>query len=74
MGGLGKMLMIFGVLVVLLGLIFFLLERANVPTRRLPGDIVYRGKNVTFYFPLTTCIVLSIVLSLVFYVVGKFTR
>jgi hypothetical protein len=71
MGGLGKMLMIFGVFIVLLGLIFVLLERANVPIGRLPGDIVYRGKNITFYFPLTTCIVISVVLSLVSYLIGR---
>lgn len=71
MAGLGKMLMIFGVFVVVLGTIFVLLERANVPIGRLPGDIVYRGKNTTFYFPLTTCIVLSAVLSLVLNLIGR---
>jgi hypothetical protein len=74
MAGLGKMLVIFGGLVVLLGLILVLLQRANLPIGRLPGDIVYRGKNTTFYFPVTTCIILSVVLSLVFYLVGKFNR
>ena len=71
MAGLGKMLMLFGVVLAVLGLIFVLLERTNLPIGRLPGDIVYRGKNTTFYFPLTTCILLSVVLSLVLYVIGK---
>lgn len=71
MAGLGKMLMIFGVILAVLGLIFIMLERTNLPIGRLPGDIIYRGKNTTFYFPLTTCIVLSVVLSLVLYVIGK---
>jgi len=71
MAGLGKMLMIFGLILAVLGLIFVLLERTNLPIGRLPGDIIYRGKNTTFYFPLTTCILLSVVLSLVLYVIGK---
>jgi len=72
MAGLGKMLMIFGVILAVLGLIFVLLERTNFPIGRLPGDIIYRGKNTTFYFPLMTCILLSLVFSLVLYVIGKF--
>jgi len=55
-----------------LGLIF--LGRTNLPIGRLPGDIVYRGKNTTFYFPLATSIVLSVVLSVVLYLIGKFRR
>jgi len=65
------MLMIFGVILAVLGLIFVLLERTNFPIGRLPGDIIYRGKNTTFYFPLMTCILLSLVFSLVLYVIGK---
>ncbi len=71
MAGLGKMLMILGVILAVLGLIFVLLERTNLPIGRLPGDIIYRGKNTTFYFPLATCILLSVVFSLVLYVIGK---
>jgi len=37
----------------------------------LPGDIVYRGKNTTFYFPIITCIVLSVVLSFIMWIVGR---
>jgi len=40
--------------------------------RRLPGDIVWRGKNTTFYFPVVSCIVLSVVLSLVMWLIGRF--
>lgn len=42
------------------------------PFGRLPGDIVYRGRNVTFYFPLMTSILLSLVLTLVFWLFGRF--
>ncbi|MGB9106290.1 MAG: DUF2905 domain-containing protein [Terriglobales bacterium] len=41
---------------------------------RLPGDIVYRGKNTTVYFPIVTSILISIVLSLVLYLIGRSSR
>jgi len=70
----GKMLLFFGAVLVAIGLVLVLLGRTNLPIGRLPGDIVYRGKNSTFYFPLVTSILLSVVLSLIFYVVGRFRR
>jgi hypothetical protein len=68
------MLMYLGAVLLGLGLVLILLGRTNVPIGRLPGDILYRGKNTTFYFPLATSIVLSIVLSLVLYVVSRLRR
>jgi len=41
---------------------------------RLPGDLVYRGKSTTFYFPLATSLLVSVVLSIVLYVVGRWRR
>ncbi len=67
----GKILLLFGVLIALFGIVLIFAGRMHVPVGRLPGDIVYRGKNTTFYFPLATCIVLSVVLSLVLYLVGR---
>jgi hypothetical protein len=67
----GKILVLFGVLIALLGVILIFAGRLHLPIGRLPGDIVYRGKNTNFYFPLATCIVLSVVLSLVLYLVGR---
>ena len=67
----GKMLLFFGLVLAAIGLALVLLGRTNLPIGRLPGDIVYRGKNTTFYFPLVTSILLSAVLSLIFYVIGK---
>jgi len=52
MADLGKILLLFGVILVVLGLMFVLLEHTNLPIGRLPGDIIYRGKNTTFYFRL----------------------
>jgi DUF2905 family protein len=71
---LGKLLVFLGGILLLIGLVFVLLGRTNLPIGRLPGDIVYRGKNTTFYFPLATCILLSVVLTVVMYVVGRFRR
>jgi len=68
----GKMLVILGLLVAVAGLIFILMGRTHLPIGRLPGDIVYRGKHTTFYFPLATSILLSVVLTLVLYLVGRF--
>jgi hypothetical protein len=56
------------------GLVFMALGRVNVPIGRLPGDIVYRSKNTTVYFPLVTSILLSVVLSGVFYLINHFRR
>jgi hypothetical protein len=71
---LGKMLVLLGGTVVVAGLVIILLGRANLPIGRLPGDIVYRGKNTTFYFPLATSIVVSVVLSILMYVVGRIRK
>ncbi len=71
MGDLGRMLVFLGGLLLVIGLVFIFAGKVNLPIGRLPGDIVYRGKNTTFYFPLMTSILLSIVLSLVLYFVNR---
>jgi hypothetical protein len=74
MADLGKALIFFGAMIAIVGVVVLFASRANLPIGRLPGDIVYRGKNSSFYFPIVTCIVLSVVLSLVFWVIGRFHR
>lgn len=74
MAEIGRMLVVFGIALVVIGGIVMLLGRTGVPLGRLPGDIVYRGKNTTFYFPLATSIVVSVVLSLLFFLIGRFRR
>ncbi|HWF36916.1 MAG TPA: DUF2905 domain-containing protein [Candidatus Acidoferrales bacterium] len=73
-GDLGKMLLVFGIVLVIAGA--FLLTGAKVPFRlgRLPGDIAYQGKNGSFYFPIVTCILLSVALTLIFWVINFFRR
>lgn len=67
-------MVLIGIALVVIGGIVLLLGRSGLPLGRLPGDIVYRGKNATFYFPLATSIVLSVVLSLLFFLIGRFKR
>ena len=74
MAEIGKGLVVLGILIVVAGGVFMLLGRSNVPLGRLPGDIVYRGRNSTVYFPLMTSIVVSVVLSVVLYFVSRFRR
>jgi formate hydrogenlyase subunit 3/multisubunit Na+/H+ antiporter MnhD subunit len=71
---LGKLLVVLGIVLVMAGVVLTVLGKTNLPLGRLPGDIVYRGKNTTFYFPLTTSVLVSVVLSIVLYVVGRWRR
>ena len=70
----GRMLLAVGVALVVIGGIVMLLGRTGMPLGRLPGDILYRGKNTTFYFPLATSVILSILLSLILFLVSRFKR
>lgn len=74
MADLGKLLIFFGGILLVAGVALLLLGRTNIPVGRLPGDIVYRGRHTTFYFPVVTCIILSVVLTALMYVIGKFRR
>ncbi|HYL16073.1 MAG TPA: DUF2905 domain-containing protein [Terriglobales bacterium] len=71
MSEIGKLLIFFGIILLVLGGLFLLLGRTSFPLGRLPGDILYRGKRTTLYFPLTTSIILSVVLSVLLYVIGR---
>jgi hypothetical protein len=62
-----KLIMIIGVVLIIVGFVM-----QFVKLGRLPGDIVIRKGNMTFYFPIVTSILLSVVLSLIFYVLGRF--
>jgi DUF2905 family protein len=71
---LGKLLISAGGLLILIGAIVLVAGRANIPIGRLPGDISYRGKNTAVFFPITTCIILSLVLSFIVWLVNRFIR
>lgn len=74
MGDLGRMLVFVGGLLLVLGLVLILVGKVNLPLGRLPGDFLYRGKHTTVFFPLMTSILLSVILSLVLYVVNRMRR
>jgi hypothetical protein len=61
----GRLLIYAGAALMFLGLIVLAAGKLGLPIGRLPGDVVWRGKNTTFYFPLATCLLLSLVISLV---------
>jgi hypothetical protein len=74
MSELGKALVGIGILLVIAGAALLLAARFGMPLGRLPGDFSYRGKNASFFFPLGTSILISIVLSLILYVISRFRR
>ena len=74
MNDLGRLLIALGVLLLIGGGLLLLLGRTGIPLGRLPGDISYRGKNFSVYVPLGTSILLSVLLSVVFYLLSRFRR
>jgi hypothetical protein len=72
MSDLGKMMVVAGVVLAAIGAVVWLAARpGGLPLRlgRLPGDIAYQGKHGSFYFPVVTCILLSVILSLVMWLI-----
>jgi hypothetical protein len=67
----GRGVIAVGVVLVILGLLLTLGERLPVRLGRLPGDIIIRGKNTTFYFPLMTSLLVSVILSFVMWLLGR---
>jgi hypothetical protein len=71
---LGKLLIYLGLALTVAGIIVVLLARTDVHLGRLPGDFIYRGKNATVYFPLVTSVLVSVVLSVVLYLVSRWRK
>ncbi|HXO00103.1 MAG TPA: DUF2905 domain-containing protein [Candidatus Acidoferrales bacterium] len=71
---LGKFLLVIGIVLAAAGAL--LMSGSKLPFRlgRLPGDIVVQGRNSSFYFPIVTCIVVSVVLTLLMWIVNFFRR
>lgn len=67
----GKLLLLLGAVIMIAGAVLVFAGRTHLPLGRLPGDIVYRGKHTTFYFPLMTSIIVSVVLSLVMWLFSR---
>jgi hypothetical protein len=68
---LGRTLIVLGLMIVALGLVLTFAGRLPFRIGRLPGDIHIQGKNSTFYFPLMTCIVVSLLISLVMWIARR---
>lgn len=68
---LGRILIAAGVVLIIAGLLVIFGEKLPLRLGRLPGDIEIHGDKSIFYFPLATCLILSLVLSLVMWLVGK---
>ena len=70
----GRTLLLLGAILVVVGA--FLYFGGKLPFRlgRMPGDIVHRGQNSTFYFPLVSCLVISVLITLIFWIINQFRR
>jgi hypothetical protein len=70
----GKILIVVGIILIISGIILVIFKKLPFIPGKLPGDIVMEKENFKFYFPVGTCIIASIVLSLVFYIISKFIK
>ena len=70
----GKLLIVIGLMLVLVGAVLYAGSRLPFRLGRLPGDIMIQGKSSTFYFPIVTCLVLSLVLTLLSWLFSSFKR
>ena len=69
---LARFVMLAGIGLIIIGALIYGLGKLNIPLGRLPGDIHIEGQNGSFYFPVTTSILVSIVLSILVNLIGKF--
>jgi hypothetical protein len=74
MNDLGRILIGIGLLLVVCGAVVLLVGKLGLPLGRLPGDFTWRGKHTRVYFPLGTSILLSVVLSLVFWALSRWGK
>ena len=71
---LGRTLLILGAVLLVVGAVFFFGGRLPFRLGRLPGDLVHKGEHTTIYFPIMTSIVLSVGLSLLFWLLSRLRR
>jgi hypothetical protein len=74
MTDLGKVLVAVGLVIALIGALIIVAGRTGLPLGRLPGDIAYRGKSFSIFIPLGTSILLSVILSVILYILSRFHR
>jgi len=71
---LGRLLLIFGAILIALGALLHFGGKLPLRLGKLPGDVVHRGEHTTIYFPIVTCLILSAGLTLLFWLIGHFRR
>jgi hypothetical protein len=71
---LGRTLLILGAILIAAGALLYFSDKLPLRLGRLPGDIIHRTSNTTFYFPITTSIFLSIALTLLLWLISHFRR
>ncbi|MDD2207018.1 MAG: DUF2905 domain-containing protein [Aminobacterium sp.] len=74
MQGIGKGLIFTGIILIIAGSLFLVFSKLNIPFGKLPGDITYTRKNVTVFAPITTMIIVSIVLTVVLNIIGRWMK
>lgn len=67
----GRMLVVIGLAIAAIGVLTMLMGKAGLPPGRLPGDVTWRGRNTTVYFPWVTCLVLSVLGTLVLWLLNR---
>ena len=73
--GIGKTLVVVGVIIVAVGFFLIVAEKINIPfLGKLPGDVYIKRKNFQLYFPIVTSIALSLILSFIFYLISHFSK
>ena len=71
---LGRLLLILGAVIVIVGALFYFGARLPFRLGRLSGDIIHRGEHTTFYFPIVSCLVINIVLSVILWFISNLRR
>jgi hypothetical protein len=71
---LGRLLLSIGAMFIVIGALLYFGQKLPFRLGRLPGDISYRGQHGTFYFPLVSCLVISIVISLILWLINQLRR
>jgi hypothetical protein len=71
---LGRLLLSVGAMLMLIGALFYIGPKLPLRLGRLPGDIVHRGEHGTFYFPLVSCLVISVAISLILWLINHLRR
>lgn len=70
----GRALLVLGAVLLVVGALLYFGAKLPFRLGRLPGDFVHRGQRTTFYFPLVSCLVISVLLSLILWIISQFRR